>query len=61
VLAEGVKKANSFDAARVSEAIRSLSVETPMGQLSYEPNGDLRNATIYIFQVKDAAFGQVYP
>jgi hypothetical protein len=32
-----------------------------MGQLSYEPNGDLRNATIYIFQVKDAAFGQVYP
>lgn len=61
VLAEGVKKANSFDAARVSEAIRSLSVETPMGQLSYEPNGDLRNATIYIFQVKNAAFGQVYP
>jgi branched-chain amino acid transport system substrate-binding protein len=61
VLAEGVKESNSFDAKSVSDAIRSLSLDTPMGQLAYEPNGDLRNATVYIFQVKNDAFEQVYP
>lgn len=61
VLAEGVKKANSFDAQAVSTAIKGLSVQTPMGQLTFESNGDVRNATIYIFQVKDGAFEQVYP
>ncbi|MBN1936217.1 MAG: branched-chain amino acid ABC transporter substrate-binding protein, partial [Anaerolineae bacterium] len=61
VLAEGVKKANSFDAGAVSNAIKGLSVQTPMGQLAFESNGDVRNATIYIFQVKDGAFVQVYP
>ena len=61
VLAEGVKKANSLDAASVSNAIRSLSVDTPMGQLAFEPNGDVRDATVYIFQVQGSAFKQVYP
>ena len=61
VLAEGAKKASSFDAGQVSEAIRTLTVNTPMGQLAFEPNGDVRGATIYIFQVKDDSFAQVYP
>ncbi|MBN1581905.1 MAG: ABC transporter substrate-binding protein, partial [Anaerolineae bacterium] len=61
VLAEGVKKANSLDAASVSNAIRSLSVDTPMGQLAFESNGDVRDATVYIFQVQESAFKQVYP
>jgi len=61
VLSEGVKKAGSLDAGRVSQAIRSLTVDTPMGQLSFEPNGDVRDATVYIFQVKRDAFEQVYP
>lgn len=61
VLAEGAKKANSLDVGAVSQAIKSLSVKTPMGQLAFEPNGDVRNATVYIFQVKEGAFVQVYP
>ncbi len=61
VLAEGVKKANSFDAAAVSNAIKGLSVGTPMGQLAFESNGDVREATVYIFQVQNGAFEQVYP
>ena len=61
VLAEGVKKAGGFNADSVSQAIKGLTVQTPMGQLSFEPNGDLRDATMYIFQVKDNAFTQVYP
>lgn len=61
VLAEGVKKASSIDFDAVSEAIRSLSIQTPMGQLSFKANGDLQDATVYIFEVKGDAFEQVYP
>jgi branched-chain amino acid transport system substrate-binding protein len=61
VLADGAIKASSFDASRVSEAIRTLTVKTPMGQLAFESNGDVRDATIYIFQVKNDSFVQVFP
>jgi len=62
VLAEGVKQAGSFDATQVANAIRGLSsIETPMGELSYDPEGDLENQTIYIFQVRDGDWVQVYP
>ncbi len=43
VLAEGVKKAGSFNSVQVANAIRALpGVETPMGSLSYNEAGDLR-------------------
>jgi branched-chain amino acid transport system substrate-binding protein len=61
VLAYGVQQANSIDATEVSDAIRSASVETPIGTLTYEDNGDLRDAALFIFQVRDGAFEQVYP
>ena len=61
VLAEGVAKAGTFEADKVSDAIRSLTIETPMGALAYQPDGDLREATVYIFQVRQGAFEQVYP
>ncbi len=59
VLAEGVKKAKSLDAAKVAAAIRDLNIETPVGKIAYENSGDLQNAKIYIFQVKDGEFVQV--
>ena len=62
VLAAGVKKAGSFDAFQVANAIRALSgVETPMGSLSYDEAGDLKQPTIYIFQVQSGDWVQVYP
>jgi len=62
VLAEGVKKASSLDAAQVIQAIRSLpGIETPMGKLSYTTTGDLKEQTIYIFQVQGGDWVQVYP
>jgi branched-chain amino acid transport system substrate-binding protein len=61
VLAEGVRTAGSFDAKAVSDAIRSTTIDTPMGELSYQANGDLKDATVYIFQVRDNSFVQVYP
>jgi branched-chain amino acid transport system substrate-binding protein len=62
VLADGVKQADTFDATQVADAIRDLSgMETPMGDLSYDANGDLQDQKIYIFQVQDADWVQVYP
>ena len=62
VLAEGVKKAGSFNSVQVANAIRALpGVETPMGSLSYNEAGDLKQQTIYIFQVQSSDWVQVYP
>jgi branched-chain amino acid transport system substrate-binding protein len=62
VLAQGAKKAGSFDSAEVADAIRSLpAIETPMGNLSYNADGDLKDQKIYIFQVEDGDWMQVYP
>jgi branched-chain amino acid transport system substrate-binding protein len=62
VLAEGVKEAGTFDAAQVANAIRSLAgVETPMGDLSYGAEGDLKDQKIYVFQVQGGDWVQVYP
>jgi len=61
VLAEGIKKAQSFDAAKVAQAIRQLDFNTLVGHISYDQGGDLKEQSIYIFQVRDGAFAQIYP
>jgi branched-chain amino acid transport system substrate-binding protein len=61
VLVEAAKKAGSLSSAKVADAIRSLDLTTPLGKVQYQDNGDLRDAKIYIFQVKDGEFVQVAP
>jgi len=61
VLAEGIKKAKSFDAIKVAQAIRQLDFDTLVGHISYDQDGDLKEQSIYIFQVQDSAFEQIYP
>lgn len=61
VLAEGVKKAGTLTGQRVRDAIRALDVKTPLGEVQFQDNGDLRAAQIYVFQVKDGQFVQVAP
>jgi branched-chain amino acid transport system substrate-binding protein len=62
VMAQGVRQAGSLDAAQVANAIRSLrSIETPMGALSFDSEGDLQDPKIYIFQVQEGDWVQVYP
>ncbi len=62
VLAEGVKQAGTFDASQVAGAIRGLAeVQTPMGNLGYNAEGDVKNQQIYIFQVQGGDWVQVYP
>ncbi len=61
VLAEGIKKAGSFDVNRVADAIRGLDFDAPIGHMSFDANGDLKAPQIYIFQVRNAEFVQVFP
>ena len=59
VLIEGAKKAGTLEGPKVAEAIRSLDISTPMGKVAYNPNGDLKEQRVFIFQVKDGEFVQV--
>jgi len=59
VIATGVKKANTFDASRVADAIRGLDFQTLVGQVRYNASGDLQQPRVYIFQVKDGEFTQL--
>jgi branched-chain amino acid transport system substrate-binding protein len=62
VLAEGVQEAKSFDAVGVANAIRSSAgIETTMGNLSFDADGDLQDQKIYIYQVQGGDWVQVYP
>ena len=61
VMAEGARRANSLDGRKVADAIRNLDFKTLIGQVQYNPNGDLKTQKIYIFQVKDGEFVQMTP
>jgi len=61
VLAEGVKRAGSFDVTKVEQVLHSLDMQSLVGQIRYNAQGDLQDPKIFIFQVKKGAFGQVFP
>src|SRR5512137_2591962 len=51
-LGEAVKKANATDVKQVENALHALDLKTPIGQIAYDANGDLKDQRIYIFQVQ---------
>ena len=59
VLADGVRQAGSLDAAAVADALRQNSHQTLLDDLRYQPNGDLVDPQIWIYQVVDEEFQQV--
>lgn len=59
VLAEGARKANSIESTAISGALHNGTVSTLLNSLSYGDNGDLTDAKIWIYQVKDGEFVQV--
>jgi branched-chain amino acid transport system substrate-binding protein len=61
VLAAAVQKAQTFDAARVEDALHQIDLNTLVGHVSYDTSGDLKEQRVYVFQVKDGAFIQFYP
>lgn len=59
VLAEAVRKADSLERAAVSNSLRSNSFDTLLNSLRFEPDGDLVDPQIWIYQVVDDEFQQV--
>jgi len=56
VIAEGMIRADSFEADAVAAAIRGMAVETPYGTLRYDAQGDLAEQKIPMFVVQGARF-----
>lgn len=61
VLAEGARRARSLEGPKVADAIRTLSFTSLLGPIAYDEKGDLRQQTIYIFQVQNGRFVQIRP
>jgi branched-chain amino acid transport system substrate-binding protein len=59
VLMEGARRAGSLDADAIAEALRQHALPTLLDSLRYQPNGDLVDAQIWIYQVRDGQFHQV--
>ncbi|HAJ38896.1 MAG TPA: hypothetical protein DCL15_24795 [Chloroflexi bacterium] len=59
VLAEAVRKANSLERAAVTNSLRNNSFATLLDNLRFEPDGDLVDPQIWIYQVVDNEFQQV--
>ncbi len=59
VLAEAVRQAKSIEGPNVAQAMHEIRVDTLIGPVSYDENGDLRDPKVFIFQVREGAFVQV--
>ncbi len=60
-IAKAVEKARSFDASKVSDAMRQLNMPSLVGPIAYDDKGDLKQQSIYIFQVRGGKFVQIKP
>ncbi len=61
VLAKGVEQARTFEGPKVAEALRHLSFQSLVGPVAYDDKGDLKQQSIYIFEVQDGKFVQIKP
>lgn len=59
VLTEGARKAGSLAAEAIAEALRVNTLPTLLDGLQYQPDGDLVDAQIWIYQVQDGEFRQI--
>ena len=58
-MAEAAAKADSFERDKVADALRSDTIPTLLNDLRFEPDGDLVQPKIWIYQVVDGEFQQV--
>jgi branched-chain amino acid transport system substrate-binding protein len=59
VLLDAAKKAGSQSWDKIANALRSNTFKTVIGDLRYQPNGDLVDARIWMYQVTNNEFTQV--
>ena len=55
-LANAVEKAGSLDYGAVSKALKSESVQTPIGNISFDERGDATGTGFSVFQVQNGIF-----
>lgn len=58
-MAEAASKSDSFDRDKMAEALRKDTIPTLLSDLHFEPNGDLVEPKIWIYQVVNGEFQQV--
>jgi branched-chain amino acid transport system substrate-binding protein len=58
-LAAAVRDADSFERDAVADALRDTTIDTLLGDLQFEDDGDLVDPQIWIYQVQDEEFAQV--
>ena len=62
VLIRGFVKANgTFEAKSIANAIRGLDYRSLVGRVKYDADGNLVEQRVYIFQIKNGDFVQVWP
>lgn len=59
VLTEAAREAGSLDDDAIAEALRQHTLPTLLDGLRYQPDGDLVDAQIWIYQVQDGQFRQI--
>jgi branched-chain amino acid transport system substrate-binding protein len=59
VWAEGVRRANSTDAAAVAAAVRRAPIPTVIGNLDYDAKGDRKDADYVWYEWKNGQYAQV--
>ncbi|MVW74954.1 branched-chain amino acid ABC transporter substrate-binding protein [Pseudomonas xionganensis] len=50
VIAEGIAKAGDTDTAKVADAIRANSFDTPTGELAFDEKGDLKDFSFVVYE-----------
>ncbi|MDG9929654.1 MULTISPECIES: branched-chain amino acid ABC transporter substrate-binding protein [Pseudomonas] len=50
VIADGIKKAGENDPAKVAEALRANTFETPTGTLGFDEKGDLKDFSFVVYE-----------
>ena len=59
ILLEGIQKAGTTDGAKVSEAIRGMEHDSPLGKLSFDAKGDITDSPYVVWETKGGEFVQL--
>ncbi len=61
VIVQAIAKANSIELDKILQAARTLDFDSVMGHIAFDEHGDLKQQRVFIFQVADNQFAQVWP
>jgi len=56
VALEGIKKAGTKDGVAVSRVLRQMEIDTPLGELKFDQNGDPNESPYVMWQVKNGKY-----